>query len=1257
MMKTDDINDQAITKDKIRDGNVTTEKLAEGAVSTDKLPDGAVKTEKIADENVTTSKLADGAVSTSKIADQNVTKEKIADQSVDNSKLSPEAVTYDKVKDKAIITEKLNDRAVTTEKVEEKAITNAKLGDQSVDGRVVREASLETKHFANESVTTEKVARKSITKDKLADNAVDASQVVDGSIGNAKLSPDSVTTEKIKDGSVTNEKITDNTLGIEKFDPELRKTIQAATGLPEDLNQMIQDVDKSVKQLHEKDTDLQSQIDDKQQQITDNDEDISLLQTRSTQMEEAIKGISASGGASQASAVIYENTESGLDSVTAQGAIDELAAKNKVQDVTIGTKAEKSEVTTELEKKFDKGSILQESGESENKVMSQKAVSAKLSDLSKLVDVFTVSSDNRKTTNIKGKFRAGDRIRITCDNIKIESGDDSPIIAVSSKGLANEFVVNNLKEGDSKYSIYEFTNDIETFDVFIGEKVDNKNTFVSVDIKIEKLGEDYNNLQKAEKEFKNGLSNVSAQIENANSKLTYPERFTLTYSDKTYKINKKFKSGDVISFACTNYSIEKTNESAYNLNVFDSSNTKLYTKKPEDAHDNIIIPSDTDYITVVLAYNETVTSFSADVCIAIDAQASATTKNRVDLIGGYRFASHISSKETRKIELPFDYKAGQPITFIISNYSVKGSKDAKHNIAIYNVSTPLMSLNGNGEKTVILDKATDTLSLYLTYTDEITSLEMDVEVLYGAMSSTHIEYNNINSAIDTKSSSLIMNGKITSYVNSNSMYIGLDMPFNADCVLDEFAISCYHALSKHIGESFEFIIGTIDQRNWLLPRISFMAPISRVNSDKIYFDLKNNKIVAKEGEVLFVKMHNLSESNVLCGLSNDTYDESKIVKYTTDLNTELSSYTDRGFSYFYLSYINVNSIFSYKENTENLEKTIANIQSQIANDKIYIDDVTNKKYKLKVSNGSIVLQSTKIEKMLVIGHSFVKYTNSPSVNWYLDDGENRAMAPSVNAHQWTEFIKSKLNCSVDIKVGIQFERNYSPDYNFAANWNVQDDYDVICVYLADNAIYGDTMKESWEAMLNYLKTAAPKARIFCTGSWISKDTEKAIREACLNVYGVTYTDCVGLYSKEVNKSTIWKKGDYYYGRESSYYPINEAYLHPNDVGHLNIANRFLQSFGEDTITGNTHNITLNQKSGGTIETPNIIWVENGIVTIRCNPSKGYAINNVSVSKANGDSIISTRRSNTMLDGAERIYYTFTMPNENVIVTPEWTAIQ
>lgn len=251
MTKTDDINDQAITTVKIRDGNVTTEKLAEGVVSTDKLSDGAIKTPKIADENVTTEKLAEASVVTSKIADQNVTSEKIADQSVDNSKLSPSSVSYDKIKDNAVITEKLNDRAVTTEKVEEKAITNPKLGDQSVDGRVLREANVETKHLANESVTTDKVATKSITKDKLAEDSVVTQKVKDGSITNIKLADTSVSTEKMQDKSVTNQKIADNTLTIDKFDPELRKTVEAATGLPDNLVEMIQDVDINLAKLND----------------------------------------------------------------------------------------------------------------------------------------------------------------------------------------------------------------------------------------------------------------------------------------------------------------------------------------------------------------------------------------------------------------------------------------------------------------------------------------------------------------------------------------------------------------------------------------------------------------------------------------------------------------------------------------------------------------------------------------------------------------------------------------------------------------------------------------------------------------------------------------------------------------------------------------------------------------------------------------------------------------------------------------------
>jgi hypothetical protein len=103
-------------------------------------------------------------------------------------------------------------------------------------------------------------------------------------------------------------------------------------------------------------------------------ENLQQIGEKTHQLEDAIKDISVSGGASTANAVSYSNETSGMTAVTAQGAIDELAAKNQEQDASIGTKAEKSEVATELDKKFDKSSIAQEFGESKDKVVSQFAL-------------------------------------------------------------------------------------------------------------------------------------------------------------------------------------------------------------------------------------------------------------------------------------------------------------------------------------------------------------------------------------------------------------------------------------------------------------------------------------------------------------------------------------------------------------------------------------------------------------------------------------------------------------------------------------------------------------------------------------------------------------------------------------------------------------------------------------------------------------------------------------------------------------------
>lgn len=114
-------------------------------------------------------------------------------------------------------------------------------------------------------------------------------------------------------------------------------------------------------------------------------ENLQQIGEKTHQLEDAIKDITVSGGASTANAVSYSNSTSGMTAVTAQGAIDELAAKNTLQDVEIAKKANTADVTSrmnteqtrvnaELDKKFNKENIAQEFGDSKDKVVSQFAL-------------------------------------------------------------------------------------------------------------------------------------------------------------------------------------------------------------------------------------------------------------------------------------------------------------------------------------------------------------------------------------------------------------------------------------------------------------------------------------------------------------------------------------------------------------------------------------------------------------------------------------------------------------------------------------------------------------------------------------------------------------------------------------------------------------------------------------------------------------------------------------------------------------------
>lgn len=206
----------------------------------------------------------------------------------------------------------------------DETLTYSKYIKDEESGESVKE-SLDKKVNVTDKLETQQIKDGAITNEKMAADSVGNTNLQDGSVSNEKLEDGSITNEKLAENSITKDKLKDNTIGVEKLDPELRQTINAATGLPKDLVETIQNVDDTLK-------DHQSQLDDKQQQITANDEDISLLQTRSTQMEETIKSIAATGGASQATAVTYNNEKSKLTAVNIQSAVDEVVGKTAIKD-------------------------------------------------------------------------------------------------------------------------------------------------------------------------------------------------------------------------------------------------------------------------------------------------------------------------------------------------------------------------------------------------------------------------------------------------------------------------------------------------------------------------------------------------------------------------------------------------------------------------------------------------------------------------------------------------------------------------------------------------------------------------------------------------------------------------------------------------------------------------------------------------------------------------------------------------------------
>lgn len=159
----------------------------------------------------------------------------------------------------------------------------------------------------------------------------------------------------------------------------------------------------------------------------------------------------AVGNVSAARKVVYNNETSSLEAGNVQEAIDEVGSKV-------------SDLNSELEKKFDKSSISQDSGESTDKVMSQKTVSTKLYKLSYFLNV--LSKMIKEIKNLPAE-EEDDKVIFENNNGKeVASVDSEGIKAVSVKVKGYEVLTEQYKNNNIKN---ERTNSQEEEIIVTGE--------------------------------------------------------------------------------------------------------------------------------------------------------------------------------------------------------------------------------------------------------------------------------------------------------------------------------------------------------------------------------------------------------------------------------------------------------------------------------------------------------------------------------------------------------------------------------------------------------------------------------------------------------------------------------------------------------------------------------------------------------------------------------------------------------------------
>ena len=852
-----------------------------------------------------------------------------------------------------------------------------------------------------------------------------------------------------------------------------------------------------------------------QDQITSNDSDITSLTAKHKSLSRTVQDIAVTGGASAASNVTYNNDSSGLNAENAQDAIDELQSS-----------------------KFDKTSILQELGNAEDKVMSQKAVSDKLSNLSDIVGIKTkINTTSNYNHPINISLKKGDTLYLSVSSFN-KNGTGDAVVCFFSTTTRKYFC--QLRNDGEVYYTADSDVIIDKLQVNLASGVTN----VSADVKFG-YGQIYTNKQLIENQSKkitNNESNID-DILNVQVGKTIPfDTLSITTTSNVATIKGNFCKGQKISLITRNFSVQYTGNIALTL-----------------------------YNPISKKYDATFNGNSSFGNQKVFGEVSANTKTYL-------------------------------LQMIVSGGSIKsltGFVQVNIDEIAYETSQEIKSF------TPILDVIKASNSDYINFaTKSITGW------VYGS--------------------------------KGNDIIFGIDRPTDKDIVIKNISMVIFSDDCNYDNTVMEFLVGTIDQRGWILYNRYFSAKASKVA--KMNYKVAIDNEVLKKGECLFVKLKCLSATGATIALDTATYNPNKKVAYTTNINSSVIKDETKGYYGFVVDAVEVESIFAYKQDIENINTDLQAVSSRVDNINILSDTVTGDKYKIVITNGEIIAKPLNYKKGLIIGNSYSNYGPS-GTTWF----SYNCMAASTEKTQWFKLIQSKNGCVFSVKSGVDFERNYSVSYDFS-KLGLTNEYDVVIIQLGENTTYSDTMDSSFAALIKHVKSICIKADIYVMlGSpAINGDRSTALINAA-NKNNVQIINCMS-----VSLVGRYSLGDYVSSESDGMDYIQNSGVsdgHPSDIGQLNMANKCLKIFGNESINDRLFKLNLQQTSGGSITTVYPSWVSGGIVSVRCKANESYTIQSISVTTTSKKNIEATKRTNEY-----GVYYTFIMPNEDVIITPSFSEL-